>query len=138
MPGPTRSSAALRELAGTNRPDRDPVDTPSPGQIITLMPPSPVWMLDRWALDEWRRLGPILLRAGLLTQGNIHAFAQLCATHGALASTYERGGVPVASSVSQYIKLVGEFGLTPASARRVTAPDPAGNKGNRFGGNGKR
>lgn len=138
MPGPARSSAALRDLSGTNRPDRDPVDVALPGNIITLMPQPPAWMKNEWALHEWRRLGPILLRCGLLTEGNVPTFAALCACYGRNATLYQDGYSPKAADIAQYVKLVGEFGLTPASARRVTAPDPAGNKGNRFGSNGKR
>lgn len=109
-----------------------------PGNVVVMLPLPPAWMRNRWAVHEWQRLGPVLLRAGLLTEGNLVTFAQLCAMQGRIATAYEDGEIVKAAEVAQYIKLVGEFGLTPGSASKVRAPDPAGNKGNRFGGNGKR
>lgn len=136
MAAPKRTAAALRELAGTNRADRQ---APAPGvefDVIPLLPEPPVWMSNKWAVHEWHRLGPMLLRFGLLTQGNITAFAQMCAVHGDLATTYQKKRSPVASKVAMYRNLVSEFGLTPASASKVRAPDPA-QKGNAFRNNGK-
>jgi len=137
--GRTATPAAFKNLAGTSRPDRTAgVGASSPGEVLALMPAAPAWLLDAWAVHEWHRLGPVLLHAGLLTVGNINTFAQMCAVHGALATCYENGGKAVASDVAQYIKLVGEFGLTPATAAKVRGPDPAASRSNAFATNGRR
>lgn len=137
MASPKRSSVALRNLAGTVRPDRVDVNEDAPEfEPIALMPPPPEWMIGHWALDEWHRLGPVLLNVGLLTKANLNAFAQLCSVHGDLATTYQEGRSPLASMIASYTKLVSEFGLTPASASKVRAPDPT-QQGNKFRTNGK-
>jgi phage terminase small subunit len=128
---------AFKTLQGTDQPVRMRGDKADPAEVITLMPPRPEWLKDKWAIDEWNRLGPILLHAGLLTRGNVNAFAQLCAVHGAMATTYEAGGIPIASQIGAYRNLIVEFGLTPASAAKVRAPDPTKDRGNAFARNGK-
>lgn len=93
-------------------------------------------MLDEWAREEWYRLGPILLRVGLLTTANLPAFAHLCSLHGDMATGYQNRNPPKAATIMAYRSLIVEFGLTPAAASKVKAPDPV-QQGNKFRANGR-
>lgn len=128
---------ALKSLQGTSRPDRtQPTGVSEEFEPVALMPPPPAWMTDAWALDEWHKLGPILLRVGLLTKGTLNGFAQLCSLHGELATGYQNKQSPQGTTLNAYIKLITEFGLTPAAAGKISHPDPV-QQGNKFRNNGK-
>lgn len=136
MPARTKVSL-LKEMSGAQQATRVQYHADIGNKIVTLLPIIPTWMINKWAVEEWFRLGPVLLRAGLLTEGNLVTFAQLCATHGQIATDYANGEQPNASLIGKYLSFVQEFGLTPSSSARVRAPDPAGSSGNRFSSNGK-
>lgn len=78
-----RKPDEMKLLHGTWRPDRaapDHVELP----LVEGMPLPPVWLTNVHALDEWRRLVPVLVANRLLTQASLATFAHLSALHGAL------------------------------------------------------
>jgi len=72
--GHNKKSARLHLVQGTLRADHGSGNHPQPRPIIA----SPPKGLDPRARSMWRRLAPILVRAGLLTELDLMAFAILC------------------------------------------------------------
>ena len=110
--------------------------------------PEPLAHLDRRAKAEWRRLAPVVFKAGLLTDGDIAAFGAYCAAFShwyhaekdLQAKMSENGGSMVFETDKGYqqqipevsvatnarlnmIKLAREFGLTPSSRANISAVD---------------
>ena len=110
-----------------------------------LTPPA---HLDRKAKAEWKRLAPVVLKAGLLTEGDIAAFGAYCAAFShwyhaekdLQAKISENGGsmtfetdkgyqqqIPEVSIATNarlnMIKIAREFGLTPSSRANISAVD---------------
>lgn len=126
----------LKILQGTFRKDRD---GPEPEFTIAAEPPAPPAFLSRDGKAHWRELSPELHRLGLLTVVDVNALAMLCATW-ARIRRIERAldaegqvivgvkGKPVRHPLgpelhqqqAHYLKLLTEFGLTPASRGRVS------------------
>lgn len=119
---------ALHLLQGTNRPDRAPSHEPQPATVTPQMPPG----LDAYGRQAWKRNAPILERLGLLTEADGDMLALYCDAYSQwriaskalrkLAPTdeeYRKVAVSVEKARDQMRFLAGEFGLSPASRRRV-------------------
>lgn len=129
----------LKVISGTSRADRKPEPGAADIPAIDEMPQMPAWLTSQHGQDEWRRLGPILLRHRLLTEANVNAFASLCALHGAIVQFYAAGTVPSNGMLGQHRALLMQFGLTPASASKARAHGGGGGESaNPFGRNGRR
>jgi P27 family predicted phage terminase small subunit len=106
-----------------------------------ILPKAPAW-LDSVARKEWRRIGPELERLGLLTSGDMAAFAAYCAAYSMLVSaqrvlkregmTFETANgykmpLPEVAISNTSMKLVKDFciqfGFTPSSRGRMQIPD---------------
>lgn len=132
----SRKPDKLKVVAGTDQPCRmnpDGVDFDSLGEL----PDAPDWLPNAHAVKEWNRLGPILLRASLLTDAGLSAFGQMCALHGKIVQLWAAGESPTGHMLSQYRNLINDFGLTPVAQGKVSAIDKA-KPGNKFGNNGRR
>lgn len=127
---------SLKKLRGTFRPDRAKGNEPS---VESAIPEPPDW-LSKDALAEWRRIGPQLAAAGLLTRLDRAALASYCSAWGDLCeanrvlqqygSTYitEKGVIvlhpmlKVVERSRQALRAFGsEFGLSPSARTRVDA-----------------
>ena len=131
MPGPPKKPTNIKAIRGTVRPDRVPeggIEAPT----LDEMPEVPDWLPNIHAVKEWEKLGPVLIGLKLLTVHNLGPFAQLCALQGKIVQLWSAGETPTGHMLSQYIKLVQEFGMTPASQSRVKATDSDGKSGNKF------
>lgn len=110
---------ALKIVSGTDKPFR----REEPSQLIVApldyMPEPPDWMNNQYAIKEWQRLRTMLVNCKILDEGNLSAFAGLCAVYGDIITWYVSSGSTDTQKMSQYIKLCGEFGLTPASRSKV-------------------
>src|SRR5690625_2717719 len=131
-----RKPAALKVIAGTDRPDRkgdDPIDLP----LVSEIPEAPDWLPNKHAEAEWDRLARILPANRLLTEASLTSLAHLCALDGKIKQLYMAGETPTASMVAQLRAYQSEFGLTPVAQGKVTPAErePTGNK---FSGNGRR
>lgn len=113
---------------------------PKPPPVIDA-PKPPSW-LSKHAKKEWKRLAPVLVRVGLLTEADIGSFVMLCQAYGKWeeyerdiqknGSTYiyinkgggenevERPQTKLAhKAYERYKSLCTEFGVTPASRTRI-------------------
>lgn len=135
--GPPPKPSAIKKAQGTfhaHRSARNEV-APPPG-----CPPMPTW-LDAEGRAEWRRVVPQLQSLGILSEIDGSMLADYCAAHAlAIKATknYQRKGVTVKNNgqvqrnpmikVAQEARaqarlLAGEFGLSPSSRSRISAPD---------------
>jgi len=73
----------------------------------------PAW-LDGFGKEHWRELAPILQAAGLLTEGDRAALAQLCDDYSTI-----RKDVEADKARDRYLRWLVEFGLTPSSRSRI-------------------
>lgn len=135
--GPKRTPTATLKARGSwladTRADGDvplfPVDEPS----------CPSWLVPE-AKAEWRRVVKYLMDAGLLAKANRAALTAYCICWGELHEAekeVQEGGAVLTSAkgfkypspwlnirngaLTTLVKLAAEFGMTPASASRVTA-----------------
>lgn len=105
--------------------------------------PKPPAFLSAGAVEEWRRLGPELMRLGLISDLDLAAFAGYCQSYSEWADLSERvktGGYDSMidqtpngfkqmsalvqlrnKAAEQMHRFMGEFGLTPASRAKFTA-----------------
>lgn len=135
MPGPGKKPRSLKVVSGTTRADRDVPIVNLP--IVDVLPSAPDWLPNAHAVNEWNRLGPILVANGLLTVGGLSAFGLLCGMHGKLVQLWAAGEAPTAAVVSQYRNLINDFGLTPVAQGRVKGATVE-DEGNPFAANGAR
>jgi hypothetical protein len=136
MPNP-RKPAALKVVAGTDRPDRpapEAVDLPLVGEV----PPAPDWMPNPHAIKEWDRLAAILHANKMLTEAGLSALGVLCALHGELVDQWARRNTPTGHMLAQYRALVNDFGLTPVAQGKVKSHGEGTKPGGRFATVGKR
>ena len=129
----------------TNNPGRRPINQHEPTPALVPKKRQPPAWLDAAAKREWRRLAPILVRHGLLTELDVDALTAYCAawvtwrgatdkmrTFGIVIQTktgfpIQSPYVPIANRAMAIMKgLMAEFGMTPSSRSWVSAtPDPA-------------
>ncbi len=136
MPGPAKTPAELKVIAGTDRADRQDPDTPK-FEPVRDFPQAPQH-LNPDGKAMWVQLGNQLVACGVLQVVDLYALEQLCycwQQHRQKA----KAGMPVTASEDNALKgLLAEFGLTPSARRRVVAnlkePPPA----NRFAQHAKR
>lgn len=135
MRGRKPTAPALKVIAGTDRPDREAPDAPEYDLVTEF--PDPPQHLNADGAAMWLDLGPQLVAARVLQKVDLYALQQLCyAWQRAVAK--QKAGMDITAAEDNALKaLWSEFGMTPASRRKVAAggEKPAGNK---FRGNGKR
>ena len=141
MPGPPKKPTALKELAGN--PGKKPLPKHEPK--FSGIPTCPKH-LDKLARAEWKRMAAELKPLGLLTSADRAAFAVYCAMYSRwvqaeekiaetamVYTTHDANGKPKALIQSPYVgianraaeimhKFLTEFGFTPSSKTRVSAP----------------
>ncbi len=135
-PKPTR----LKILAG--KPGHHPLNKNEPQPAVPSELPRPLMPLSRLARKEWERIGGLLLSLRILTELDLSALTAYCAVYGRWVEAENdlRGrGVmvpakprsknlilnpllPVANkALQQMVRLLAEFGLTPATRTRIVA-----------------
>lgn len=138
MPGPSKTPPHLKSIAGTIRADRDSDANAIQFATLDTLPEAPDWLPNGHAVKEWNRLGQVLVANKLLTEASLMAFAHLCALHGKVVQLWTAGETPTGHMLSQLRGLFDAFGVPPAAASKVRPAGKEGNKGNKFGRNGKR
>jgi phage terminase small subunit len=116
---------ALRVIAGTSRPDRERASLAGELVPLTAAPPAPDWLVSPTAIAEWDRLAARLTACRLLDELMLMPLAHLCALHATLVQLHREGIEPRAALVAQYVRLAGDFGLTPLGASRLPPPPKA-------------
>jgi phage terminase small subunit len=131
---------ALKLIAGTSRPDRDPPDAPEFAPVRVF--PDPPQHLNPDGAAAWNDLGPKLVAAGVLQEVDLYPLEQLCYSWQRFRQKAKAGMDMTASDDNALKALFSEFGMTPAARRRVAAnlvdPDASPKQGNSFAGIGKR
>ena len=129
MAGRPRTPTAMKLLAGTARPGREnPKEPGLPVRAVSY--PAPPWLVTD-AQEEWTRLESDLRVSGILTEGDLAAFAHYCR---AFASAMKADGYAARTrSKKQWLywdgvarkawdamsKAAQQLGLTPASRGKV-------------------
>jgi phage terminase small subunit len=127
----------LKALAGTLEPGREAKNGGIDIDPIDNVPAPLDWLSNGHAVKEWERLAPILVANKLLNDSNLCVFGMLCSVHGKLVQLMNAGECPNGAMLSQYCRLVAEFGLTPASQSKIRI-GKSEEKSNKFATNGKR
>ena len=140
-PKPTK----LKLIDGIVNKKRINLNEPNPKPKAPSMPKN----MDKVAEKEWKSLGPILEKLGVLTNVDGGAFEALCVSYGEwvkysrqaqekpLYKFEQTGYIQISPFVTladkafkNYIKLATEFGLTPSSRSRIVmAKDSADSTG---------
>ena len=119
MKGRKPKPTALKLLEG-NRPDR--INDREPVAARGL-PKAPDW-IGPIALEHWKELATVLDGLGVLTTGDGPALAVLCDAFERMQ--IEETGTARSRARADYVRLLLEFGLTPASRSKVkVAEQPA-------------
>jgi P27 family predicted phage terminase small subunit len=142
--GPRSKPSELKILEGTYRPDRAAKNEPKPKAPNEM--PNPPTYFDAVARNEWIRIGPELMKLGLLTVADMAAFVTYCLSYSRLVAATKslkkaktmfheytnkagatnfvaRPEIIVIQKESMVIKaFCAEFGMTPAARTRMEAP----------------
>lgn len=134
MRGRKPTAPHLKVLAGTDRPDREVPDAPD-YDLVEDFPDAPQHLNPDGA-EMWRNLGPQLVSARVLQVVDLYSLEQLCFAWQRFRQKAKAGMELTASEDGALKALFSEFGMTPASRRKVAAGSekPAGNK---FAANGR-
>lgn len=125
----------LKVLAGTARPDREVPDAPEYDLIDEF--PDPPMHLNPDGAEMWRNLGPQLVKAKVLQVVDLYSLEQLSFAWQRFRMKAKAGMDLTAAEDSALKALFSEFGMTPASRRKVGSGGEKP-KGNKFSGIGKR
>ncbi|GLK88309.1 hypothetical protein GCM10017655_13710 [Pseudomonas turukhanskensis] len=125
---------ALKVLAGTSRPDREVPDVPEFDLIDDF--PSPPQHLNVDGAEMWNNLGPQLVAARVLQVVDLYSLEQLCFAWQCFRKKAKADMEATAAELTALKALFSEFGMTPASRRKVSS---GGDKAptNKFSGNGR-
>lgn len=135
MSGPAKKPSHLKALAGTSRPDREPLPPAVPlPDLLDTIPEAPDWMPNPHAVKEWNRATAILLQRGRLTEGCLTMLGHMCAMHGNIIRTMQAGANVTTSTIDVMRKIANDIGLTGDD----TKTDGDGPKKNKFSNNGRR
>lgn len=125
----------LKVLAGTTRPDREVRDAPEFDLIDEF--PDPPEHLNPDGAQMWMNLGPQLVKARVLQIVDLYSLEQLCFSWQRFRQKAKVGMELTAAEDTALKALFSEFGMTPASRRKVSSStEPI--SGNKFAGNGRR
>lgn len=133
MRGRKPTAPALKVIAGTARPDREaPADAPE-FDLVEVFPPPPQH-LNIDGATMWNDLGPCLVKARALQIVDLYALQQLCyAWQRAVAK--QKAGMDITAAEDMALKaMFSEFGITPASRRKVSTGGDSKKAGNKFAG----
>ena len=134
MPRPT-VAPSLKVLAGTARADRQTPDAPE-YDLVSDFPDAPQH-LNADGAEMWCNLGRQLVKAKVLQTVDLYSLEQLCFAWQRFRQKAKAGMELTASEDNALKVLFSEFGMTPASRRKVSASGEKA-KGNPFEKNGKR
>jgi len=124
----------LKVLAGTIQPCRDVPDAPE-YDLVEDFPAAPQHLnVDGAAM--WVNLGPTLVASRVLQIVDLYPLEQLCYAWQRFRQKAKAGMDLMAAEDAALRNLFGEFGMTPASRRKVSAVGEKP-KGNKFSNNGK-
>lgn len=109
MKGRKPLPTAVKIAKGTERKSRINGDEPQ-YPVSSLEPPG---YLAGEALEFWSEHAKTLIDAGTLRASDRHAFGLLCESYAAWRAE------PTRDTIAEYRRMLGEFGMTPASRTKV-------------------
>ena len=124
----------LKVLAGTVRPSREVPDVPE-FDLVEHFPSAPQH-LNVDGMTMWSQLGPQLVAAKVLQVVDLYHLEQLCFAWQRFRMKAKAGMDITAAEDTALKALFSEFGMTPASRRRVSAGAEKP-KANKFSNNRK-
>tara|TARA_R110002124_G_scaffold141679_1_gene306227 strand:+ start:16261 stop:16641 length:381 start_codon:yes stop_codon:yes gene_type:complete len=125
----------LKALQGTLQPCRNRPETPQFDQVKEF--PDAPQHLNADGAEMWSFLGPQLVAARTLQVVDLYSLEQLCHAWQCFRKK-SKMGVPAGAAETRALNgLFSEFGITPASRRKVLAV-ASKPQSNRFSNNGKR
>ncbi len=110
MRGRKPKPTALKILAG-DQPCR--INTDEPRLPAVTEAAAPKW-IGSYGAVLWRRMVPMLVNAGVLTQGDLPGLELLCSEYDGLRRDPTNAGCR-----DRYRRLLAEFGLTPSARSRL-------------------
>lgn len=135
--GPAGKPTALRQLQGNPGKRPLPKGEARP-EVKGRVPSAPRWLGEE-ARREWRRIAPLLHRAGLLTEVDVVALGMMCEAlavyHQAKEAMGNEGLIVVSDKGNSYqhpalgilnsarsdiLRWAREFGMTPAARSRIS------------------
>lgn len=125
----------LKVLAGTTRPDREVTDAPE-FDLIDDFPAAPQH-LNVDGSEMWKSLGHQLVAARVLQVVDLYSLEQLCFAWQCFRKKAKADMESTAAETTALKALFSEFGMTPASRRKVSSGSEKP-KGNAFAGNGRK
>lgn len=135
MRGRKPTAPALKVIAGTARPDREAPEAPE-FDLVEDFPAAPQH-LDVDGASMWNDLGRQLVAAKVLQVVDLYALQQLCYAW-QRAVKKQKAGMDITAAEDMALKaLWSEFGMTPASRRKVAAGGEGKKPGNPFSKLGK-
>ncbi len=132
MRGRKPTAPALKVIAGTARPDREVPDAPEFDLVEEF--PDPPQHLNVDGASMWASLGPQLVKSKVLQIVDLFALQQLSyAWQRAVAK--QKAGMDITAAEDMALKaMFSEFGMTPASRRKVSSGGDSKKPGNKFTG----
>jgi hypothetical protein len=131
MSGPGKKLPQLKIISGTVRGDRE---APAGLEVDPLDAiPAPVdWLPNVHAVNEWKRLAPILVANKILAEADLSTFGHMCALHGKMVQLWAAGEAPTGHMIAQYNALASAFGLSAAWRGKVKPIGADKEQGNKF------
>lgn len=136
--GPAPMPTKEKEIRGN--PGKRPLNKAEPEPEVVYELPEPPEHLGDYAAHEWTRIGPELIKIGLLTFADLEAFAAYCMNVEIMVEAFKaikakgmvimgaRGPIrnpalPAFGQASTAVKAFAqEFGLTPSARSRISIP----------------
>jgi phage terminase small subunit len=124
-----RTTNHLKELKGTDRPDRMRDEPEFP---VVDDAPAPDWLIGPEAVAEWCAKVALLSAAGVLTEASLAVLGHYCNMHASAVKKWRAGMDPSAADLTQLRLMATEFGFTPASKSKAGGGGGAKTEGNPF------
>jgi phage terminase small subunit len=105
--------------------------TPERAKPLESLPEAPRF-LSGYALDEWERVGPDLVKRKVLTSESLMCFAHYCAIHAKMITNI-LDDVPNAALMSQWRLYAADLLITPMSQAKLPASKQDDKPANAFG-----
>ena len=132
MPGPQKTPKQFKIVSGTARPDKDDLNADAPQFPVVRETPEAPGHLNPDGLELWTKLARELVGCGVLQSVDLSALEQLCYGWQVFRQKAKAGMEVTASEHNALKGLMCEFGLTPATRRRVVANLTEAPPANRF------
>src|SRR5689334_19926647 len=107
-----RKATHLKLIAGTRQPCRDAPELLDAPAAMQQIPDAPEWLPNAHAINEWRRVAPILVANRMLTDAGLTVLGQYCALHGRIVELYAAKMNPTGHLLAQFRQMSGQLGLT--------------------------